>query len=128
MPCRGTLGDDSGQGRARAVAAHGNAVGVGAELTGMCVCPEKSRFSVFYGRRVGVLRREAVADRQDMDVGVGTQQSTDLIDCVEVPGNEPATVVVDKQGTPSHVLPRCAVPVRSVGLAVGPLGRRWKAQ
>ncbi len=82
---------------ARAVAAHGDAVRVRAQLLRVLERPAQRRLAVLDRRRERVLGRQPVVDRQHVRAPVAAQQPAGGVVGVEVADHEAAAVVVDDQ-------------------------------
>ena len=82
---------------ARAVAADGDARGVDAELTGVRDRPPEGADAVLERRRERVLRRLAVADREDLAACLRRREAAGVGVRDERPEDEPAAVVEDEQ-------------------------------
>jgi hypothetical protein len=104
---------DRGEVGAGAVAADSDPRRIAAQPAGVGVRPPVGGEGVFGGRREGVLRGQAVVDREDVGAGVGGEEAAGPVVGVEVADHPAAAVVVDekrrgcvRRARERHVVPR----------------------
>ncbi len=93
-------GGDRGQVAAGAVAAHGHARGLAAELRRVLRSPAEGRRRILHRGGEAMLGRQPVVDREHVHAGVSREEAAGAVVGVEVADHPAAAVVVDEERAP----------------------------